>query len=289
MTGGFRQWLGGRGPLMVVILVLLGLWLSNVGASWRGADAASPAANCAKATGTALGKAHFTPQPKKGAVTPLPHATPVPSFPGLKLGMITRPMHVVTTIQTQANKGNKKYTWYRDPRQVIRRTLPQEGFKPPIDLVSAVKPVRSYSGRPVRKGEVKYKNTLFQVYVAQPGTRGRKGIWVIVTILRQHLVTGMITRPAHVIATEQKLVNSGKAKYAFYTDPNKVVMKELPLYGFTPPFKIIRSAKPVPSASGRPLDFVLVSWQGGTWQIQVAQPGTRGKKGVWAVVGILPA
>src|SRR5690242_19770522 len=53
-----------------------------------------------------------TPRPKgptpgpgtkiRGGSTPLPSMTPVPTVPGLILGMITRPAHDVQTIQRQA-------------------------------------------------------------------------------------------------------------------------------------------------------------------------------------------
>ena len=37
------------------------------------------------------------------------------------------------------------------------------------------------------------------VYTAQPGKQGTGGIWVVVTVLRQKLVTGTIVRPMSVI------------------------------------------------------------------------------------------
>lgn len=236
---------------------------------------------------TATPKPSATPKP--GHSIPLPGATPVPTAPGLTLGMITRPMAQVQAEQAGANRGDKHYTFYLHPAQVIKQRLPNYGFKPPIDLVSPPKPVKSYSGRPVRKGVVKYQNTLFQVYVAQPGVRGPKGIWDVVTILRQHLITGQISRPMSVVNRIQTNADAKKKNFTFYTDPNKVVLKELPQYGFDPAhYKIVQNARPVTSPSGRPLDLVVVNYYDTLYDVYVAQPGKRGKTGIWVTVTIQP-
>src|SRR4051812_7345935 len=104
MNDAAKRWLGGRGPLVVLVVVLTALLASGYGGfGHREAAAAPPAADCKTAknakNATPVGKAHFTPGPKTGAVTPLPGATPFPAQPGLKLGMITRPMSLVQTIQ----------------------------------------------------------------------------------------------------------------------------------------------------------------------------------------------
>lgn len=281
-----KCWLRGRGPLLVVIVVLAGLLGAGYGQTWFGARAAAPLPGskgaCASPT-----PGHYTPGPKKGGVTPVVGATPVPREPGVILGMITRPYHIVRTIQAGANHGNKHYVWYRSPKQVVVRTLPHFGFKPPIHLISPPKPVRTHAGRPLRKAVVEYKHDLYRVFVAQPSpVHGPKGIWLIVTIVRQHLVVGQITRPLSVVQRTQKLVNSGKQKFWLY--PNAVVKYELPQYGFKPSFDIVTKAKPMPSPAGRPRQHAVIRFKGDLYDIYVVQPGRTGKKGIWMITTISP-
>jgi hypothetical protein len=282
---GFRNWLGGRGPLVVIILVLAALLGIGYGQTWFGAHAASLSVGNAKCASPV--PAHYTPGPGKGAVTPVVGATAVPKFPGVVLGMISRPRHTVLTIQRGANAGNKKYVWYRDPKQVVRRTLPHYGFKPPVKMVSPPRPVKSAVGRPLRKAEVIYKHELFRVFVAQPDVHGPKGIWVIVTIVRQHLIVGGITHPLNVIQRTQKLVNRGKQKFWLY--PNAVVQYELPQYGFKPKyFKIVKKAVPAPGPTGRPRYHAVVNYKGDLYDVYVVQPGKHGKGGIWMITTISP-
>ena len=231
---------------------------------------------------------HPTATPKPGHVTPVPGTSPIPPAPGLTLGEIITPLHTLRTIQAGANAGNKKYTFYRFPNDVIKRTLPKYGFKPPIDLVSPTRPAPSSIGRPLRKGIVKYRHTLYSVYVAQPVAlpHGPKGIWAIVTIRRQHLVTGTITRPAFIVQKIQQRYDSGKASYRFWVKPTAVVLKTLPQYGFQPPYTLLQPAKPVSSVTGRPVRRALVKYNGDTYAVDVAQTGKKGPKGVWVIVTI---
>lgn len=280
----FKNWLGGRGPLVVVILALAALLGAGYGQTWFGAHAASLTGANAKCASPV--PAHYTPGPKKGGVTPVVGSTPVPKQPGVILGMITRPFHNVVTIQNGANAGNKKYTWYKDPKQVVLRTLPHYGFKPPIDMVSPPKPVRSAAGRPLRKAEVEYKHELYRVFVAQPDTHGPKGIWLVVTIVRQHLIVGEITRPLNVVQRTQKLVDRGKQK--FWLSPNAMIQNELPQYGFKPPFTIVKKAAPSPGPTGRPRYHAVISFKGDLYDIYVVQPGRTGKTGIWVITTISP-
>jgi hypothetical protein len=281
---GARRWLGGRGPLVVIIVILAALLGSGYGQSWFGAHAAALSGN--KAACASPVPAHYTPGPKNGGVTPVVGSTPVPKHAGLILGMITRPWTKVVTVQRAANAGNKHYIWYRNAKQVVKATLPHYGFKPPIHMISPPKPVKSVSGRPLRKAEVVYQHELFKVYVAQPDLHGPKGIWMIVTIVRQHLIVGEITRPLSVVQRTQKLVNSGKQKFWLY--PNAVVRYELPQYGFKPPFTIVRKATAAPGPTGRPRYHAVIRYKGDLYDIYVVQPGVTGKKGIWMITTISP-
>jgi hypothetical protein len=122
--------------------------------------------------------------------TPLPGATPVPTVTGLKLGMITRPASAVNYDQTQANQGNPKYTYYLNPRTVVMKNLPAYGFKGGFTITNPASPSPSptphvgAAHRNVIRFLVSYQGQPYTVAVAQPGTQGPKGIWVIVTILK---------------------------------------------------------------------------------------------------------
>jgi hypothetical protein len=283
---GFKTWLSGRGPLVVIILVLAALLGSGYGQTWFGAHAAPLAASKSACKNTTTVHAHFTPGPKNGGVTPIVGSTAVPKKPGVILGMISRPWHKVVTIQQAANAGNKHFIWYRNARRVVLATLPHYGFKPPIHLVSPPKPVKSSVGRPLRKAEVEYQHELFKVYVAQPDVHGPKGVWMIVTIVRQHLRVGEITRPLTIVQKTQKLVDSGKQKFWLY--PNAVVKYELPQYGFKPPFTIVQKATAAPGPTGRPRYHTVIRYKGDLYDIYVVQPGVTGKKGIWMITTISP-
>jgi hypothetical protein len=107
------------------------------------------------------------------------------------------------------------------------------------------------------------------------------------------LKLGMITRPMSVVNNDQTQVNRGNAAYTYYLDPRQVVMKNLPTYCFTGGFTITSPASPSPSptpyvgADKRNVIRFLVSYQGQTYTVAVAQPGIQGQKGVWVIVTIL--
>lgn len=229
-----------------------------------------------------------SPTSRPGHVTPLPGATAVPPASGLTLGMITRPAADVATLQAGADRKDKAYTLYLHPSEVIKHTLPRYGFKT-VDIVSPPKPVVSYSGRPVRKAVVKYQGQLYRVYTAQPGRTGPTGIWVVVTILRQQLITGTISRPMSVVQRMQTLANEGKPNDVFRRNPEQTVVRDLPQYGFDPDgIDVVTKAHPVTSTSGRPLQMAVVKYQGTLYDVYVAQPGVTGSKGVWVIVTITP-
>lgn len=107
------------------------------------------------------------------------------------------------------------------------------------------------------------------------------------------LKLGMITRPASVVNNDQTQADRGNPAYTYYLDPRQVVMKNLPTYGFTGGFTITNPASPSPSPTPhvgtdkRNVVRFLVSYQGQTYTVAVAQPGVQGQKGVWVIVTIL--
>lgn len=119
--------------------------------------------------------------------TPLPGASPVPTVPGLILGMITHPPSKVAAAQRGADAGNSSYTFRLNPRQVLQTALPTYGFHG----FSVVSPPASPSPTP-RVGAdhrnviwyvVSYQSHDYTVAVAQPAKQGATGVWFIVTIL----------------------------------------------------------------------------------------------------------
>lgn len=129
-----------------------------------------------------------TPAGGKGASTPLPHTTPVPTVPGLTLGMITRPLHRVYDVQHGADTKNPAYLYYLNPRQVVQNDLPHYGFTQGFAFLSpppspTPTPHMGADGRPVISFLISYQSKEYTVKVAQPGRTGPTGIWVIVTIL----------------------------------------------------------------------------------------------------------
>lgn len=259
--------------------VVIGVAVSYLLRPSAGIASTAPA-NC-NSKGTPVGAAHYTPGPRKGAVTPLPGATPVRPRPHLILGMITHKAAAVGAIQAQANKHNKKYAFYLNPSQVVLRTAPQYGFKPAVQLVSPPKPFPRYSGRPVRKAVIRYQGALYQVRVAQPATQGSRGIWLIVTILPQKVQLGGIGQPASVVKHEQGLADSNK-KYAFYLNPTQVALHNAAQYGIVP-VALASKAIPVKSSTGRPTERVEVKSNNVYYYIYVSQFGKRGPKGVWDI------
>lgn len=125
-----------------------------------------------------------------GGSTPLPSATPVPTVPGLTLGEITTAAHIVTQAQSQANAGTGPMAYHVDPRKVVQTDLPHYGFTQPFQIVSPAQasptptPYTGADGRPLINFTVQYQGKRYKVTVAQPATRGPKGVWFIVTILQ---------------------------------------------------------------------------------------------------------
>jgi hypothetical protein len=242
------------------------------------------------ATATLRPGARYTPQPVTGKVTPVPGATPVKPAPGLVLGMIVHPVATVQTAQSQANAGNKAYLFYLHPTSVIQKTLPQYGFRPPIKIASPARPVKSYSGRPVQKADVSYQGQLYEVYVAQPATRGPKGVWFIVTILRQHLILGGITHSPTAVARLQALANTGNKHYTPYLNSISAMQVALPQYGFKPgQIQITQAPRTITSTTGKPEEQALVKFMGDVYYVDLSQLATTGPKGIWLIVGIFRA
>jgi hypothetical protein len=124
--------------------------------------------------------------------TPLPGASPVPTVPGLKLGMITHPQREVTQAQAAVDRNDPNYSWYLDPRSVVQHQLPSYGFTNFTIVSPAPSPSpTTYQGsvnRPIIKYVVNQNNQEYTVAVTQPGKQGAKGVWFVVTILKgRHL------------------------------------------------------------------------------------------------------
>lgn len=119
--------------------------------------------------------------------TPLPGATPVPTKPGLVLGMITHPASDVNAAQAGADRKDPAYTFRLDPRQVVEQTLPKQGFKSFTIVSPAASPSPTphvaTDGRAVVKFVVQYQGEDYTVAVAQPAKQGPSGVWYIVTVL----------------------------------------------------------------------------------------------------------
>ncbi|HLJ68035.1 MAG TPA: hypothetical protein VKX16_11810 [Chloroflexota bacterium] len=136
----------------------------------------------------AVAQSTSTPLPGKGVSTPVPGATACPTQAGLQLCEITHTQNAVSTIQSGADRGDARYTFYRDPRQVVQKTLPQYGFtQPSFEIVApnpspTPTPYAGQDGRPLVKFIVSYSGKFYTVFVAQPAKHGPQGIWLIVTI-----------------------------------------------------------------------------------------------------------
>jgi hypothetical protein len=103
---------------------------------------------------------------------------------------------------------------------------------------------------------------------------------------------GLVSYPAHEVASLQAAVDRGDPHYAFYLNPVEVVQYDLPAFGFTKGFQITSpGASPTPtpytSTDGRPAVKVVVSYQGQTYTAITGQPATRGAKGIWLILSIL--
>jgi len=139
-----------------------------------------------------------TPSGGKGVSTPLPNASPIATVAGLHTGAITHAQHVVTDTQAKVDAGNAAFQYYLDPRQVVQRNLPAQGFTGPFQIVNpanpnpAPTPHADQDGRPIVNFLVKYQNAVYRVSLAQAGTRGPKGIWLIVTVLPPGQYSGVL-------------------------------------------------------------------------------------------------
>lgn len=103
----------------------------------------------------------------------------------------------------------------------------------------------------------------------------------------------MIATAQHVVTHIQSQADAGAAAYQFYLNPVSVVQNDLPAYGFTKGFQITSPAAspsptPYTSPDGRPVVKVDIRYQGTTYTVFVGQPSTRGAKGIWLILSILP-
>ena len=184
-------------PVLLALIILgvvlgftLGPRLRSAASSPTATPTTAPTPRQAVVTATPASGTPATPPGTATGATPLPGSTPIPTEQGKTLGMITRPQGTVTALQTGANGGNAQDMAYVDPRQVVQNDLPGYGFPAgsfkvvsPAQAAPTPTPLIDVDGRPVVRFLVSYQGRNYQVSVAQPGTRGPKGIWQIVTIL----------------------------------------------------------------------------------------------------------
>jgi hypothetical protein len=111
------------------------------------------------------------------------------------------------------------------------------------------------------------------------------------------LTLGEITRPAHEVATLQAGAGRGDSRYTYHLDPTKTVEVDLRAYGFAsglytitkPSPAVTATPTPQKSPGGRPVINYLVSYEGKTYSVAVAQVVKAGPKGIWVIVTILPS
>lgn len=171
--------------LLIAIIVLGAIFGPRLVKSATGSTATpTPTTQTAVVTATPGG----TPAAAGGS-TPLPSATPVPTVPGLTLGEIITAAHIVTQAQNQASAGTGPMAYHVDPRKVVQTDLPHYGFTQPFQIVSPAQatptptPYTGVDGRPIINFIVQYQGKRYKVSLAQPATRGPKGVWFIVTIV----------------------------------------------------------------------------------------------------------
>jgi hypothetical protein len=94
----------------------------------------------------------------------------------VRLGGIGQPGKVVAHEQHLADT-NKKYAFLLDPNQVVLKYAAQYGLVPPVKLVSRATPFQAHTGRPTMHAVVSASGVQYDVYVAQFGKHGAKGVW----------------------------------------------------------------------------------------------------------------
>jgi hypothetical protein len=104
---------------------------------------------------------------------------------------------------------------------------------------------------------------------------------------------GLIAHPQHEVASIQAAADRGDPHYQFYLNPVQAAQTNLPHYGFTQGFQVVSpAAQPTPtpytSQDGRPVVKIVISYQGKTYTAVVGQPATRGPKGIWLILSIVP-
>lgn len=186
-------------PVILVILIaaiVLGVTfrsrIKGLASSATATATATPRTIVVTATPTAgAGTPVSTGSPtSSGGSTPLPGSTPVPTILGLTLGMITHTPSQVSTIQSGADRGDPRFTFYLDPLKVVQRNLPSYGFTGGFTLLSPSTPSPSptpHTGslnRPTVDVIIQYQGRRFRVSLAQPAAHGPKAIWLIVTIVQ---------------------------------------------------------------------------------------------------------
>jgi hypothetical protein len=131
-----------------------------------------------------------TPTATGGVSKPLPGQTAVPTIVGLRLGMITHKAAEVRSVQSSVDAHKPAFSWYLNPVTVVRKSLPRYGFVKPVQLIQPAAPQPTPTayvdptGRPTVKVLIRYRRKLFTAFVSQPGRKGPRGIWLLLTIIQ---------------------------------------------------------------------------------------------------------
>jgi hypothetical protein len=135
--------------------------------------------------------AFFATHPDALGATHTASSTATPSVPAtgdtVLMGGISYPPNKVSQVQQAAKRGNTRFSYYLDPRQVVRRDLPLYGFKGGFTIISppprpVATPYTNSAGQPEIQFVVKYQGQKYQIILNQLAQQGAKGIWLITAI-----------------------------------------------------------------------------------------------------------
>lgn len=200
-----------------------------------------------------------TPKPTATS-TPRPHPTRTPTAtPRAKPTATSRPAshlyvgsvhHTAAqakALQSGADAGNPADTLYLNPVRVVRQKLPSYGFTGKFQIEPQIKFV------------VQYRSQRYDVFLAQPLGTGPAAVWRITKIFLHNREPGRPATPGptptapaipagahlgiipHTSSTTraiQKQADAGNPAYVYYLNPERVLYRQLPSYGFTAPFTL---------------------------------------------------
>lgn len=129
---------------------------------------------------------------------------------------------------------------------------------------------------------------------AQGGSTPLPGATPVPTV--PGLTLGEIIHPQHEVVAVQKGADGGDSRYTYHLSPLRTVMVDLVAYGFksggytivSPSPQAQASPTPARAADGRPVVRAVITYRGKQYTVAVAQAATRGPRGTWLIVSILP-